>query len=177
MWWFRNVFTETSPFMAHLIISRPTSVPRPSGWETLLCWICGCWFWMYCLANELGPNFNSHFSFFLFLKPRLVLFALSLMLPMLHHQAAVCSCFSSASLLHMCPSLLHPWLSARSRDLLKDLCFFPTLMLYKRKGLVEQISPQGTQHYGGNFTGSLHLERARQLTEVNLVIAGSSNRL
>lgn len=24
-------------------------------------------------------------------------------------------------------------------------------MLYKRKGLVEQISPQGTQHYGGNF--------------------------
>lgn len=50
-------------------------------------------------------------------------------------------------------------------------------MLYKRKGLVERISPQGTQHCGGNFTGLRHLERARQLTEMNLVIAGSSNRL
>lgn len=65
-----------------------------------------------------GSQFNSHFSFFLFLKSRLVLFALSLMLAMLHHQAAVCSCFSSASLVHVCPSLAlslsHLWLSSRS---------------------------------------------------------------
>lgn len=40
---------------------------------------------------------------------------------------------------------------------------------------VEQISLEGTQHDGGNFTGLLHLEPDRQLTEVNLVIAGSSD--
>lgn len=41
----------------------------------------------------------------LFLKPQPV-FALSLTLAMLHHhQAAVCSCFSSASLVHVCLSL------------------------------------------------------------------------
>lgn len=124
--------TETSLFVVHLTSSHSPPVCRGPVVEKHCCiesvdvdFQCTVWPMSWVLILILI------FLSFSFLKPRLGLFALSLTLPMLHHQAAVCSCFSSASLLHICPSLSHPWLLAKSCDLFKDLGVFPTLMLYK----------------------------------------------
>lgn len=130
-----------------------------------------------------GSQFNSHFSFFLFLKSRLVLFALSLMLAMLHHQAAVCSCFSSASLVHVCPSLSlslsHSWLSSRSYFIgvkleKLSLPFSIHKVLFSHRYLASKRvlhNSQESTHYWVFhwFTHRIYVEFGKQLTEVNQV--------
>lgn len=69
---------------------------------TVLCLSVMIWVYRLAVIEWVLIWISFFFFLLLFLKSQLVFFALSLMLAMLHlHQAAVCQCFSSASLVHV----------------------------------------------------------------------------